>query len=111
MLPDLIGAAVCFAIGIGIAFLNFAISKHTLKTNLDKIALTTVLRTFISVSFLGLVCLASKLLGRDITFMLIGAALGATLPTPLLTKSLLNYSNELAKNKESSEKKEDALNG
>ena len=107
MIPDIVGLSVSAILGVGVAYLNFCISKYMLRNCPDKFAYSTVIRTLICVIFFGLVCLIGKATPCNLTFLLVGAALGATLPTLFFTKSLLNYSKELSSAREGSDKKED----
>lgn len=107
MLPDIIGTAVSAMLGVGVAYLNFCISKYMLRACPDKFAYSTVIRTLICVIFLALVYFIGSLTPCNITLLLVGAVFGTTLPTLLFTKSLLNYSKALSSQDKKSEKKED----
>ena len=111
MLPDIIGLAICAILGVGVAYINFGISKYMLRTCPDKFAYSTVIRTLICVGFLALVYFIGSRTACDTVYLLIGAGLGITLPTIIFTKKLLDYSKKLSNQNTNSQKKEDDVNG
>lgn len=87
---DIIAAAVAAAAGVVIAFVNYLLSRQVLLKSPDKYALITVVRQAVQVGFLVAVYFVGKrLTGTDITYLLVGAVLGMTVPMLLFTKKLL----------------------
>ena len=111
MLPDIIGLTIAAALGVGVAYLNFCISKYMLRSCPDKFVYSTVIRTLICVVFLALVYFIGSITPCDIIFLLLGAAFGSTLPTVFFTKSLLSYSKALSSKDSQSKGKEVDTNG
>jgi EamA domain-containing membrane protein RarD len=109
MLPNVVGSVVSAALGVGVAYLNYCISKYMLLKCQDKFAFSTVIRTLVCVIFLALVFVIGELTPCNTTLLLVCAGLGATLPTLFFTKKLLSYSKFISE--KNSKKKEDNLNG
>ena len=111
MLPNIVGSVVSAALGVGVAYLNYCISKYMLLKCQDKFAFSTVIRTLVCVIFLALVFVVGELTPCNVTLLLVCAGFGATLPTLFFTKKLLSYSKSISEKNKNSEKKEDNLNG
>ena len=109
MLPNIVGALLSAAVGVGVAYLNYCISKYMLLKCQDKFAFSTVIRTLVCVIFLALVFVVGGLTPCNLTLLLVCAGFGATIPTLFFTKKLLSYSKFISE--KNSEKKEDNLNG
>ena len=105
---DILGAVIAFLIGIGIATLNYYISKYFLEKNPDKIAMTTVIRQLFNVAYLVAIYMLSDYLPCKTMFLLVGAVLGITLPMVFYTRKLLKL-NETKREK--SRKKEGESDG
>ena len=105
---NIIGAVVAAVIGVSIAFLNYFISKTVIKKAPDKYSLVTVARQVIQVGFLAIVYfVGAKMQNINIVYLLVGAALGMTVPMVYFTKKLLSFNGA----GEIKEKKEDDVNG
>ena len=109
MLLNVVGSVVSATLGVGVAYLNYCISKHMLLKCQDKFAFSTVIRTLVCVIFLALVFVVGGLTPCNVTLLLVCAGFGATIPTLFFTKKLLSYSKFISE--KNSEKKEDNLNG
>ncbi len=104
---NIIGALVTAAIGLLIAFANYAISKKVLEKTPEKFSFISVIRQVLQIGFLALVYfVGTKIQSVDVMYLLIGAVLGITLPMFYFTKKLLTFNESLAKTK-----KEDDANG
>lgn len=95
MMNDLIAAFCAFMIGLVISALNYAISRGGLKKNTNgNVALVSVTRQLLSVTYLLVLFFASDMLGCSRTYLLLGGALGLTLPmfgfSMMLIKQLEN---------------------
>ena len=103
MLPDIVGAVAATALGIGISALNYYISRLMLLKCPDKFAYSTVFRTLVLVLFLIATYFIGSLTPCDLTWLLVGAALGATLPSFFFTSRLLKLNQKLMLEKKTSE--------
>ena len=94
MKPDIIGAAATAVIGVIVAFLNFVLSKQVLLKAPQKFALITVVRQILQIGFLVIVYfIGTKLKDINVTYLLVGAVLGMTVPMMYFTKKLLGLNN------------------
>lgn len=103
---NIIGVALATVIGLGVAFLNYFLSKTVLLKAPDKFSLTTVLRQVIQVGYLVLVYfIGNRVEGLNSIYLLVGAVSGMTIPMLFLTKKLLtvNDSIKITKNREGDE--------
>ena len=105
---DLFGAALAFGAGIAVAALNYSVSRLILKKAPAQFAAGTVVRQIIQVGFLlGLYILGEKLPWNRI-YLLIGGALGLTLPMIWFTARLIRLNADLQQHPNG---KEDESNG
>ncbi|MBR5438405.1 MAG: hypothetical protein IKV21_05740 [Clostridia bacterium] len=105
---NIIGALICGAAGFLVAFVNYAISKKVLETHAEKFSMATVLRQIIQVGYLIAVYFICSALGQDITFPLVGAVVGMTVPMLFFTKKLVSFNDTLVKK---TKEGEDDING
>lgn len=101
-MADILGAVITFVLGVGIATLNYYISKYFLEKTPDRFAMTAVVKQIFNVFYLVAVYMLGDFLPFKLSYMLIGAVLGITLPMFMFTRKLLKL-NE-AKRGESREK-------
>lgn len=92
----IIGAAICFAAGLAIAYVNYLFSRYILVNKPEKYSLTTVIRQMVQVAFLAAVYFIGEKTEADTVYLLIGAALGVTLPMIFLTKKLLGLNEKIS---------------
>ena len=93
---NIIGAVVVGIIGLFIAFVNYIISKNVLIKSAEKYSLVTVVRQIVQVSFLAVVYFAgTKAQDINPVYLLVGAAIGMTLPMMYFTKKLLSINETL----------------
>ncbi len=90
-MEDILGAVIAFAVGVGIATLNYYISKYFLEKNPDKFAMTTVVKQVINVGYLVAAYVLGDFLPCKLSYVLIGAVLGITLPMFIFTRKLLKF--------------------
>ncbi len=105
---NIIGAAVAALAGLAVAFANYLISKKVLTDAPEKYSLVTVARQILQVGFLALVYFigtGTKL--ADPVYLLVGAALGITVPMLFFTKKLLSVNKSTVKEKEEKEAESD----
>ena len=87
MFSNIIGAVITAAVGFLIALLNFIFSKGVLQKKPDKIPTAFIGRQLLQVAYLVLVYLVgSRVKNIDIVFLLVGAAVGMTIPMFFFTK-------------------------
>ena len=108
MISNIIGAVVVAVVGVGVAFVNYLISKTVLTKIPDKYSATTVLRQIVQIAFLVIVYFISKKTNYDPMYLLVGAVLGITVPMFIFTKKLLTF-NETLRSKE--KRKEEEVDG
>lgn len=94
MTADIFGAVAAFAVGVLIAAVNFLIAKYMLKKHPDAFAATTVLRQLLAVLYLALIMFGAKHTPWDQIYLLIGGALGVTLPMFFFTTLLLKINKD-----------------
>lgn len=100
---DIAGAAAAAALGVVVAVVNYLLSKQVLLKAPDKYALITVVRQMVQIGFLAAVYfIGQKLENADVTYLLIGAVVGMTVPMLYFTKKLLKL-NDSKKGKEVSD--------
>ncbi len=89
---DFIGAAAAFAAGVLISFCNYKISQHFLKKRPDRLSLVSLIRQPVQILYIVALFFGAKYTPWDRTFLLIGGALGITLPMLIFTSRLLKVS-------------------
>lgn len=97
MISDIIGTVIVAVIGVGVAFINYRISKLILMKSPEKYSITTVIRQVVQVLFLVGVYFVAQKSNLNAVYLLIGAVLGMTLPMIFFTKKLLSFNEELHK--------------
>ena len=103
-MSNIVGAAITFLLGAGVATGNYFISRHVLKTNPDKYSLTMVVRQFVQVAFIVLVYMLGDYTPWDRLWLLVGGVLGMTLP-------MIWYTSRLVKLNDSEKGKEEKSDG
>ncbi len=86
---NILGAVITFSIGVGIAALDYLISKYFLEKNPDRFAMTAVVKQLINVAFLVAVYMSADFLPCELIYLLGGAVLGITIPMIIFTRKLL----------------------
>lgn len=106
---NITGALITAAAGLFIAFANYLISERVLTKAPQKYSLVTVVRQALQIGFLVAVYLVgTRIDSVEITYLLVGAVVGMTLPMLYFTKKLLRV-NEKAS--EAEKEKEDETDG
>ncbi|MBE6790018.1 MAG: hypothetical protein E7535_02370 [Ruminococcaceae bacterium] len=108
MISDLSGAALAFVLGLGICFGNYKLSDFFLKKQPDKFSYVSLIRQAVQVVYIVALFFAAKHTPWDRTYLLIGGALGVTLPMLYFTTRLLKTNNSV---KAQTGKKEGEENG
>lgn len=89
MKNPVIGAVIAFVLGAAISFLNYKLSGYFLKTKPEKFSSVSFIRQAVQVLYIVLLFFAAKYTPWDRTYLLIGGALGITLPMFFFTFRLL----------------------
>ena len=104
MKPEIIAAATALVLGVLVAMLNYLLSRQVLVKTPEKYVLVTMVRQLVQIGFLAVVYfIGKKLTAADVTYPLVGAVLGMTVPMLFFTKKLLELNNSRAKAKEESD--------
>lgn len=107
MNENLVGAIITFALGVGVASLNFLLSKAILTKQPEKYAFSTVLRQIIQILYIVAVYFITPYTPWDLWYLEIGAVLGVTIPMIYFTHKLIKINDTIIK----SNKKEGEDNG
>ena len=93
------GSLLGFAGGLGISYANYIISKAVLRRSPSKYASSTVLRQLLNIGYLVLLYFVAPYTLWKGIYLLIGGALGITLPMFFYTARLIKLSGELNRQK------------
>ena len=105
-----IGAALAFLGGTAVAAVNYAINLRTLRKNPAALASVSILRQALNVAYLVAVFFLCRVLPWGSVPLLLGAALGLTIPS-FLFAFLLARVNDRQKAAQSEAKEGDARDG
>lgn len=100
---NLIGAAVTLALGILIAFLNYLLSAYMLKKHPQSYPSSMAVRQIVQVLYFVAVFFIGEKTPADVIYLLIGAAVGITLPMFYFTGKLVKLNDALNKERRESE--------
>lgn len=95
---NIVGAALALLIGIGVAALNFGLGRWCLEKKPERYAMLQPVRSLIQIGYLLLILLVGGYTPWDQMWLLVGGALGVTLPMPYFTYRLVKLND--AKGKE-----------
>lgn len=95
MESDFFGAFLAFCIGALIAALNYGISRRLLRENASRYVMLQSLKQLIQVAFLILIFLLGDRTPWDKVWLLVGGALGITLPMFYFTYRLVRLNDSL----------------
>lgn len=101
---NIIGAVLCFALGIVVASVSYAVSRAILKKCPEKYASYQIVRQILQVGYLILLFAFGGYTPWDSTYLLVGGALGITLP-------MIWFTYRLVKLNSSSQGKEERSDG
>lgn len=102
------GAVLAFLAGAVISYINYRISLLVLRKKPDAVAASSVARQFLNIAYFAAVYFITPYTPWDMIPLLVGAALGVTIPMFYFTYLLLRVSgNKSAGNKPESTKKGD----
>lgn len=101
MYADVVGAVITLFGGVLISVLNYLLSRYLLTKHTDKFVFSTLLRQIIQIGYLVAVYfIGDSFTMYNITYLLVGAVIGVTVPMLFFTHSLVKL-NESIKNEKS----------
>ena len=103
MNENIVGAIITFALGTGVAGLNFLLSKAILTKCPSKYALSTILRQIIQILYIVAVYFITPHTPWDLWYMILGAVLGVTIPMIYFTHKLIKINDSIINNKKEGE--------
>lgn len=103
MKANLIGAALTLALGILIAYLNYLLSAYMLKKHPQSYPSSMALRQIVQVLYFVAVFFVGEKSEADVVYLLIGAAVGITVPMFYFTSKLVKLNDALNKERKESE--------
>ena len=103
MKANLIGAALTLALGILIAYLNYLLSAYMLKKHPQSYPSSMALRQIVQVLYFVAVFFVGEKSKADVVYLLIGAAVGITVPMFYFTSKLVKLNDALNKERKESE--------
>lgn len=92
--------AAAFAVGTLVCLLNYFISRGVMLKNPSNYALCTVIRQILSVGLLIACYVIGQKTELNTVALLVGAALGVTLPSFYFTHKLLELNKNIKENKD-----------
>lgn len=108
MRSDIFGAALAFAAGFALAGASYLFSRRVLRTKPDRYALSHTLKQIVQVLFLVALFVLGDRTPWDRLWLLVGGALGITLPMIWFTYRLVKFNDSLHTEES---KKEDSSDG
>ncbi len=106
MTHNIVGAVICTLAGFFIAYVNYVISRKILSAYPEKLALSTVARQVVQVGYLASVYFIGSGTQVNLTYLLVGAVLGMTVPMLFFTKKLVELNESLARKPKNGEEDE-----
>ena len=98
MNENIVGAIITFALGTGIAGLNFLLSKIILLKCPEKYAFSTILRQVIQILYIVAVYFITPYTPWNLWYMIFGAVFGITIPMIYFTSKLVKLNDSTTKN-------------
>ena len=98
---NIIGALLAFLIGVGIASLNYALSRYILKKAPKQYASTQIVKQLIQIGYIVLLYFFADKTPWNPLWMLVGGCLGITLPMVWFTLKLVKLNDSLKGKEES----------
>ena len=100
MNPNIIGAVIAFAVGVGISAVNYLISRYILKKSPSKYATAQIVKQLVQIAYLFALFMLSEYTPWDRMWMLVGGCMGITLPMIIFTPRLVRLNDSLRKKEE-----------
>ena len=106
-----IGGVLAFLFGAAVSAVNYALNRHALKTRPSSLASLSVVRQLLNVGALAAAFFLSRVLPWGSTPLLVGTALGLTVPSVLFSLRLAKENDALSQPPQSSSEKGDDHHG
>lgn len=92
---NIIGAALAFVVGVGIASANYALSRHILKKAPKQYLSTQIIKQLIQIAYIVLIYFFSDKTPWSPLWVLVGGCLGITVPMLWFTVKLVKLNDSL----------------
>ena len=100
---NLFGAVLAFVTGAAIAAANYAFSRYVLKKHASQYAVLQIVRQLVQIAYLFALLVFGVYTPWDRIWLLVGGALGITLPMFLFTYRLVKLNDSMRGKEESSD--------
>lgn len=97
---DIVSALVACAAGCVISFAEFLLSKYFLLKKEKYFSSVTIIRQFLSIAFLVALYFIGQKTSLNAMYLLVGGAIGITVPSFIFTARLVKANSEASKKKE-----------
>jgi len=84
----LVGGGIALAVGAALSFLNYLVTKKIIEKNSSHLAVISILRQTLNIAYLVAIYFLSRYLPWPLEAMLVGGALGVTVPSFILSAKL-----------------------
>ena len=111
MANPIVGAVLTFLGGTAVAGLNFCLNLRTLKKDPSALVQTYTLRQILNVAYLAGVFFLARAMSREMFPLLLGAALGLTIPAFFFAVKLMKLNDALHDKARAEDTKGDNDNG
>lgn len=96
MQTNIFGAILAFGVGVLIAAVNYKFSQYILKKRPTQYAIMQIGRQWLQIAYLIVLLVAGKYIPWDRGWLLVGGALGVTLPMFWFTYRLVKLNHTLS---------------
>ncbi len=100
---NFIGAIIAFLIGFAISAVNYAISKYILKKHTSKYPYLQFIRLPLQIGYLFVLYFCAEFTPWSLEWILIGGALGITIPMFFFTYRLVKTNDALTRKEDKSD--------
>lgn len=99
---NIIGAVLAFVAGVGIASLNYALSRYILKNAPKQYTSTQIIKQLVQIAYIVLIYFFADKTPWNPLWVLVGGCLGITVPMLWFTFKLVKLNDSLKEKEESS---------
>ena len=111
MSSPIIGGILAFLVGFGVSGINYALNLSVLRKKPEAVASLSVVRQALNIGCLAAAFFLSRVLPWGSTPLLVGAALGLTIPSVLLSMRLAKVNDALSESAPHTAEEGDDPNG
>lgn len=104
MNTDILAGVLAFLPGLGIAVLNSRITRRVMEKDPNKLAMMSMPRQMLNILYLVALYALSGLFDWPLTPMLVGAAIGITIPSIIMAITMTSHSGSGTGSAENEEK-------